>query len=85
MPLSERELGRIHGGYIYLRDFDCLAGGAADDEWPYDYDRFLTDGERLLLGKACQIVHGGGCHEVSADTLAAFGQDEGNLVAWLDR
>ena len=67
MPLSERELGRIHGGYIYLRDFDCLAGGAADDEWPYDYDRFLTDGERLLLGKACEIVHNGGCHEVKDD------------------
>ena len=83
MPLSEQDLTRIHGGFLYIRDFDCLAGGAADDEWPYDFDRHLDETERIILAKACDIIHGGGCHEVSADTMPPEVKTKEALVAWL--
>ena len=82
MPLSEQDLRRIHAGHIYIRDFDCLAGTAADDEWPYDFDRCLTEVERIILAKACEIIHGGGCHEVQADKMPPF-NTVSELVEWL--
>ena len=84
MPLSEQDLARIHGGFLYVRDFDCLNGiSAGDAEWPFDFDRHLDEVERIILAKACDIVHGGGCHEVSADTMPPSVKTKEDLVAWL--
>ena len=84
MPLSEQDLARIHGGFLYVRDFDCLNGiSAGDGEWPFDFDRHLDEVERIILAKACHIVHGGGCHEVSADTMPADIKTKEALIDWL--
>ena len=81
MPLSEQELRRIHAGHIYIRDFDCL-NGFGDDEWPHDFDRCLTEPERILLARACELIHGGGCHEVHTDTMPPLNSVQ-DLVDWL--
>ena len=83
MPLSEQDLRRIHGGYLYIRDFDCL-NGFGDDEWPHDYDRHLNEVERMLLARACEIVHNGGCHEVHTDTMPDL-KTLDEVAEWLAR
>lgn len=65
MPLSEHDFQRLAEGYIYLRDYSCLAGcAAAGDGWPYDQDRPVTVAERQVLAEACQIINFGGCHTI---------------------
>ena len=82
MALSEQDLRRIHAGHIYIRDFDCL-NGFLDDEWPHDFDRCLNEAERIILARACQIIHGGGCHEVREDTMPSSVKTKEDLAAWL--
>lgn len=72
MPVTEKDLARAQAGYLYLRDFECLASD--DDLWPYDYDRHLEPEEAYLLAKACQIVHNGGCHTVDDKEWHTFYQ-----------